>query len=65
VRFAGSYANVGYGSTDGYFEKERLPRKAGEENTRAHTYFVLSGARFVYASSVRLALMKVSCAFFF
>jgi hypothetical protein len=48
------------GSTDGLFEKDRIVKKAGEENTREFTYFMLGGARFVYASSVRLALIKVS-----
>jgi hypothetical protein len=59
ARFA-SYQNVGMGSTDGLFEKDRIVKKAGEENTREFTYFMLGGARFVYASSVRLALIKVS-----
>mmetsp|Transcript_17781 Transcript_17781/g.41036 ORF Transcript_17781/g.41036 Transcript_17781/m.41036 type:complete len:215 (+) Transcript_17781:9-653(+) len=57
TRFA-SYQNVGFGSTDGSFEKDRLVKAAGEENTREFTYFALGGARFVYASSVRLALIK-------
>ena len=59
ARFA-SYENVGYGSTDGAFEKDRIVRSANEPNTRDHTYFMLGGARFVYASAVRLAVVKVS-----
>jgi hypothetical protein len=55
----GSYANVGLGSADGGFEKDRIPKAFGEENTRDYTYFVLGGARFVYASAARLALIKV------
>mmetsp|Transcript_4921 Transcript_4921/g.11785 ORF Transcript_4921/g.11785 Transcript_4921/m.11785 type:complete len:215 (-) Transcript_4921:44-688(-) len=57
ARFA-SYENVGYGSTDGLFEKDRLVKTAGQENNREYTYFMLGGARLVYASSVRLALIK-------
>lgn len=59
ARFA-SYENVGYGSTDGLFEKDRIQKSAGEVNTRDHTYFLLGGARFVYASAARLAVVKVS-----
>ena len=59
TRFA-SYENVGYGSTDGSFEKDRIQKSAGDVNTRDHTYFLLGGARFVYASAARLAVVKVS-----
>ena len=59
-RSAGSYTNVGLGSTDGGFEKDKIPRAAGDSNSRDFTYFMLGGARFVYASAVRLALIKVS-----
>lgn len=57
ARFA-SYENVGYGSTDGLFEKDRIQKSAGDVNTRDHTYFLLGGARFVYASAARLAVVK-------
>ncbi|CAM9495993.1 unnamed protein product [Chrysoparadoxa australica] len=40
-------------SQDGYFESCRVP--AGE-NTREHAYFVLGGARFLYANGVRFAV---------
>lgn len=56
-RFAGSYADVGMGSTDGGFEKDRIPKTA-DSNTRDFTYFALGGARFIYASTARLALIK-------
>jgi hypothetical protein len=60
LRTASSYANVGLGSSDGGFEKDRIEKKAGDSNNRDYTYFFLGGARFIYASSVRLALIKVS-----
>lgn len=46
------------GSTDGYFEKERIVKKPGEKNNRDFTYFMLGGGRFLYASTARLALIK-------
>ena len=52
------------GSVDGAFEKDRIKKVAGEGNSRDFTYFMLGGARFVYASAVRLALIKVSNIFF-
>mmetsp|Transcript_24940 Transcript_24940/g.41568 ORF Transcript_24940/g.41568 Transcript_24940/m.41568 type:complete len:215 (-) Transcript_24940:165-809(-) len=58
ARFA-SYEGVGLGSTDGGFEKDRIPKVAGGENQREFTYFMLGGARFVYASAARLALLKL------
>lgn len=58
-RYAGSYTNVGFGSTDGGFEKDRISKTSGEGNSRDFTYFLLGGARFVYASASRLALIKV------
>lgn len=48
-----------FGSTDGAFEKDRIVKKAGDGNQREYTYFVLGGARFIYASAARLALIKV------
>jgi hypothetical protein len=48
-----------YGSPDHGFEKDRISKSAGEENTRDFTYFMLGGARFIYASTARLALIKV------
>ncbi|CAN0203817.1 unnamed protein product, partial [Discosporangium mesarthrocarpum] len=41
---------------DGYFEKDRLAK--GDPSKREFTYLVLGGARFIYASSARLILMK-------
>lgn len=46
------------GSVDGAFEHDRIHKVAGEGNQREFTYFMLGGARFVYASAVRLALVK-------
>jgi len=45
------------GSVDHGFEKDRI-NKSEEQNTRAFTYFMLGGGRFVYASTARLALIK-------
>lgn len=47
------------GSYDGKYDDFRLKKKAGDPNKRAFTYFVLGGARFLYATSVRLLAMKV------
>ncbi|KAJ1413946.1 Rieske [2Fe-2S] iron-sulfur domain-containing protein [Ochromonadaceae sp. CCMP2298] len=58
ARFA-SYEGVGMGSTDGGFEKDKIMKVAGEGNQRDFTYFMLGGARFVYASAARLALIKL------
>lgn len=58
ARFA-SYENVGFGSTDGTFEKDRIVKSAGENNNRDFTYFMLGGPRLVYASAARLAVVKV------
>jgi ubiquinol-cytochrome c reductase iron-sulfur subunit len=46
------------GSVDGGFEKDRIHKAPGEPNQREFTYFILGGARFIYASAVRLALVK-------
>lgn len=56
---AAATGNVGLGSADGSFEKDRIKKELGEPNSREFTYFMLGGARFVYASAVRLALIKV------
>jgi ubiquinol-cytochrome c reductase iron-sulfur subunit len=46
-----------YGSVDSYFEKARLtPGHQGEK--RAFTYFVLGGAKFLYASAARIAVIR-------
>lgn len=47
-----------FGSADGSFEKDRIVKAAGDTNQRDFTYFMLGGTRFVYASAVRLALIK-------
>jgi hypothetical protein len=49
-----------FASTDGGFEKDRISKGPGESNTRDFTYFMLGGTRFIYASTARLALIKVS-----
>lgn len=51
-------ASTNIGSYDGGFEKDRIVKSAGEGNTRDFTYFLLGGARFIYASAARLALIK-------
>ena len=48
-----------YGSVDGSFEKDRIVKNPGEGNTRDFTYFMLGNNRIIYASMVRLALIKV------
>ena len=52
------YAVKDNGSTDGGFEGDRIPEAAGDPSRREFTYFMLGGARFIYASAVRLALIK-------
>jgi ubiquinol-cytochrome c reductase iron-sulfur subunit len=46
-----------YGSADTYFDKARQAPGQHTEK-RAFTYFVLGGARFMYASAVRLAVVR-------
>jgi hypothetical protein len=46
-----------YNSPDNLYETSRLPAGAGAEK-RAFTYFVLGGARFLYASAARLAVIN-------
>lgn len=58
VRAASSIPIGKYGSADGAFEKDRIVKTAGEGNQREFTYFMLGGTRFIYASAVRLALIK-------
>jgi ubiquinol-cytochrome c reductase iron-sulfur subunit len=55
-RFAGAVS--GHGSADGGFEKDRIVKTPGDPTRREFTYFMLGGARFVYASAARLALVK-------
>jgi hypothetical protein len=62
VRFA-STANVGFGSPDNLFEKERLVKTPGDDSSRDTTYFLLGGGRIIYASAARLALIKVRVGF--
>lgn len=50
---------AGNGSQDGGFEKDRIVKAPGDPTRREFTYFMLGGARFVYASAARLALVKV------
>jgi len=49
---------TGLGSADHGFEKDRIQKSAGDPTRREFTYFMLGGARFVYASAARLALIK-------
>lgn len=46
-------------SVDAAFDTDRIQRAAGEPNNREFTYFMLGGTRMIYASSVRLALVKL------
>jgi hypothetical protein len=47
------------GSVDNLYEKDKLHKKPGDPNKRDFTYFVLGGARFIYASAARLVALKV------
>lgn len=60
-RFASSTAKSteDFGSVDHAFEKDRIKKAAGDPSRREFTYFMLGGARFIYASAARLALIKV------
>lgn len=53
-----STSSDNYGSFDGGFEKDKIQRGANEDNSKNFTYFLLGGARFIYASAARLALIK-------
>jgi len=57
-RYLSTIAKPNYGSIDGAFEKDRIPKTANEGNSRDFTYFMLGGGRFIYASAARLALIK-------
>lgn len=48
------------GSYDNLYEKDKIKKKPGDPNKRDFTYFVLGGARFIYASAARLVALKVS-----
>ena len=41
-----------------YDETNHSRYPAGDPSKRAFTYFVLSGGRFIYASAIRLAVLK-------
>ncbi len=45
-------------SSFSYDESNHQRFKAGDPSKRAFTYFVLTGGRFVYASAIRLAVLK-------
>jgi len=45
-------------SFDNYYEKDKLHKQPGDPNKRDFTYFVLGGARFIYASAARLVALK-------
>lgn len=59
VRCAGTTGVENYGSVDKAFEKDRIVKAAGDPNRREFTYFILGGARLIYASAARLALINV------
>jgi len=48
------------GSPDDLFDAERIRKNPGDPTRREFTYFMLGGARLIYASAVRVALVKVS-----
>mmetsp|Transcript_15029 Transcript_15029/g.15145 ORF Transcript_15029/g.15145 Transcript_15029/m.15145 type:complete len:217 (-) Transcript_15029:109-759(-) len=56
LRYASSSASLG--SADGSFDKDRITKSVGDPTRREFTYFMLGGARLVYASAARLALIK-------
>jgi len=51
-----NYEVSSYTSKDGLFEANEI--EAGDTNRRAFTYLMLGSARFLYASTVRIALVK-------
>ncbi len=53
--------NYDYGSAkyDNSFETARIQKKAGDPTRREFTYFMLGGARFIYATFARAVLIKV------
>jgi hypothetical protein len=59
VRCQSSLSKPDYSTVDGSYENDRIPRKPGDPNRRAFTYFVLGSGQFIYASVARVALMKV------
>lgn len=59
ARLASSSAADNMGSYDHLYEKDKISKKPGDPNKRDFTYFVLGGARFVYASAARLIALKV------
>lgn len=60
IRSAGNYKYPKnyQGSIDGGFDKDRIIKESGDPNRRDFTYFMIGGARFVYASVARLAVIK-------
>lgn len=52
--------NYDYGSAkyDNTFETARIQKKAGDPTRREFTYFMLGGARFIYATFARAVLIK-------
>jgi len=46
-------------SVEGAFEKYRIHKTPGDPTRREFTYFMLGGGRLIYASTARLALIKV------
>ncbi len=55
----GSTSSAGVISIDHGFEDDRIKKNASDPNNRDFTYFMLGGSRLIYASAVRLALVKV------
>lgn len=52
------------GSVDNLYAKDKIQKKPGDPNKRDFTYFVLGGARFIYASAARLVALKVGWALY-
>lgn len=52
-------ARNNFASVDDNFERDRIHKEVGEENTRDFVYFTLGFSRMVYASVARLAVIKV------
>jgi ubiquinol-cytochrome c reductase iron-sulfur subunit len=66
VRYASSSASssvapsMDYGSVDHLFDKDRIQKTAENPgNRRDFTYFMLGNGRMIYATTARLALIKV------
>lgn len=50
-------SSINRASTDNYFNDHRIEKTATSGNNKEFTYFLLGGARMIYASTARLGLM--------